>query len=61
MIYISLFLDGDDCQFVICQNGATCIDDVHDYTCECLNGFTGSHCEFSKYWFYSIHFTPVKF
>ena len=29
----------------ICKNGATCIQHVLTYTCECAEGFTGSNCE----------------
>ena len=31
----------------MCQNGATCVDNVvdFDYTCKCERGYTGKHCE----------------
>lgn len=28
-----------------CKNGATCIDLVNDYQCNCVPGFTGHDCE----------------
>lgn len=31
----------DDCKSHTCQNGATCIDGVENYTCQCAQGFTG--------------------
>lgn len=35
----------DQCVEVPCNNGATCIDGVGDYTCLCVPGFTGRQCE----------------
>ena len=29
----------------MCKNGATCMQHVLTYTCECAEGFTGSNCE----------------
>ena len=28
-----------------CQNGATCIEEVGSYSCECVDGFVGLNCE----------------
>ena len=28
-----------------CQNGGQCIDDINNYFCECLPGFTGKNCQ----------------
>ena len=36
--------DIDDCANGPCQNGATCTDNVNDYTCTCFTGFTGRNC-----------------
>ena len=30
----------------VCQNGGTC---TAPDTCECLNGYTGEHCEIGKF------------
>ena len=27
------------------MNGATCTDEVNDYSCECATGYTGEDCE----------------
>ncbi|CAH1772854.1 unnamed protein product, partial [Owenia fusiformis] len=35
----------DECANAPCGNGSTCIDDINDYTCECLEGFTGKNCD----------------
>ena len=44
-----LFLaDIDDCASQPCQNGATCIDAVNDYTCNCVDGYTGKNCSIGK-------------
>ena len=41
------FKDIDDCESGPCQNGATCVDGVADYSCECEEGWTGKDCEIS--------------
>jgi hypothetical protein len=35
----------DDCASAPCQNGSECLDGIDMYTCECLLGFAGRHCE----------------
>ncbi|KAL2718628.1 NOTCH protein, partial [Vespula squamosa] len=35
----------DDCPGNLCQNGATCIDRVNEYSCLCPPTFTGTQCE----------------
>lgn len=34
----------DDCPGHICQNGATCIDGINTYTCQCPPTYTGTYC-----------------
>ena len=47
---LSKFLvDINDCSPEPCQNGATCIDDVNQYTCSCDEGYEGTDCETSEY------------
>lgn len=35
----------DECQSDPCQNGATCIDLLAEYKCECPEDFVGLQCE----------------
>ena len=38
--------DVDECENSgICQNGGACDNSVGSYTCDCLSGFAGQHCE----------------
>ena len=37
--------DIDECSCNPCLNGATCTEAVNSYTCGCVAGFTGTHCE----------------
>ena len=30
-----------------CQNGATCVDGIGTYTCDCATGYTGPSCGIS--------------
>ena len=40
-----LLIDIDECSSNPCMNGATCTDAVNSYTCACVAGYTGTHCE----------------
>ena len=42
-------LDIDDCVNHTCTNGASCIDGINGFSCNCSVGFSGKHCERSKY------------
>jgi hypothetical protein len=35
----------DECESSPCTNGATCVDAVAAYTCECAEGWTGTICD----------------
>ncbi len=41
-------LDINECSSSPCQNGATCKDLMKKYTCSCVPGYTGIHCESGK-------------
>ena len=41
--------DINECGSNPCQNEATCVDEISGYTCQCLPGWTGVHCEIGKY------------
>ena len=36
--------DIDYCSSNPCDNGATCHDGLHTYTCTCATGYTGPNC-----------------
>ena len=40
-----LLLDIDYCVNATCKNGASCEDGLNNYTCVCVAGFRGDHCE----------------
>ena len=40
--------DINDCLNRTCDNGGTCRDGVNSYSCNCLAGFTGHHCEIGR-------------
>ena len=42
------YSDINECASVPCMNGGSCIDGVNEYTCTCVAGFNGIHCEISK-------------
>ena len=44
----SFLADIDDCANQPCENGASCIDAVNDYTCNCVDGYTGRNCSIGK-------------
>ncbi|WAR07574.1 FAT4-like protein, partial [Mya arenaria] len=37
--------DTDDCKSMPCVNNGTCTDLVDDFSCTCLEGFSGRRCE----------------
>ena len=40
-----LLIDIDECSSNPCMNGANCTDAVNSYTCACVAGYNGTHCE----------------
>ena len=41
--------DINECQGVVCQHDGTCNDEIGYYTCSCVTGYSGNHCEISTY------------
>ena len=42
------FQDIDDCVGVTCQNGGACVDGIDSYSCTCVQGYAGTHCEIGR-------------
>ena len=42
------FSDINECGSNPCQNGATCNDELNNYTCICDSQFTGKNCDIGK-------------
>ena len=43
------FVDIDECASSPCQHGGICTDGINGYMCTCVQGYSGSNCEESKY------------
>ena len=43
-----LLSDDNECASSPCRNGAQCINKIGGYVCECLRGYVGINCQFSK-------------
>ena len=41
--------DIDGCASNPCQSGGTCVDVANGYTCNCVAGYIGDHCQTSRY------------
>ena len=48
----SLFLDIDECASDPCKNGATCLDGIDRFQCQCPGGYRGRDCSIGR----KIHF-----
>ena len=40
--------DIDECSSNPCQNGATCVDMIAYFTCNCKGGYNGTYCEIGE-------------
>ena len=45
LCHLNFSVDLDDCVNHNCSNGASCIDGINTYSCNCSAGFTGLNCE----------------
>ena len=43
-----VLVDINECSSSPCDNGATCSDAIDGYTCACVAGYTGTHCEIGE-------------
>ena len=43
-----IHLDIDDCAGKLCNGKGQCKDGINDYTCNCINGYTGKDCQTSE-------------
>ena len=41
--------DINECDSNPCENSGACADGINSYTCACVDGYTGTHCELSNY------------
>ena len=49
---VQIFAQPDSCSSNPCQNGGRCEPSGSTFTCTCFNGFHGSVCQYSKFWFF---------
>ena len=49
MIQTYFLIDIDNCAPNPCQNDGECVDGIADFTCICVEGFTGKKCGTSNY------------
>ncbi len=45
MIRVLFISDLNECTPDPCQNGATCVDELFDYRCMCVDGYDGVNCQ----------------
>ena len=48
-MYFIFYTDIDECVNHGCCNGGSCVDGVNSYSCNCVAGYTGDHCETGKF------------
>lgn len=52
-------LDINECASVPCVHGATCVDTVNAYTCNCVAGYTGTNCQTGTQIIMKVYFIIV--
>ena len=48
LLFFGYNLDINDCAEQPCQNGGNCTDEVNDFRCDCVAGYTGKNCSIGK-------------
>ena len=43
-----IYPDINECENDPCQNGGTCVNSPGGYSCNCVDGYTGDHCQEGK-------------
>ena len=57
LIILSYFFKiADVCSPNPCFNGGLCLQNGNSFTCQCINGFTGSNCQTSKCYVIDVYF-----
>ena len=46
-----LYSDIDDCAGKPCQNDGNCTDEVNDFYCDCVAGYSGKNCSIGEIYF----------
>ena len=46
--FLNYISDIDNCAEQPCQNGGNCTDEVNDFRCDCVAGFTGKNCSIGE-------------
>lgn len=54
-LFFVLFTDIDYCINHTCQNGGSCVDGIHSYSCKCPTGYTGGNCETGKFFLFCCY------
>ena len=48
MSFLNYNSDINDCAEQPCRNGGNCTDEVNDFRCDCVAGYTGKNCSIGK-------------
>ena len=54
------FLEINECESDPCLSSGTCVDELNQYTCNCVPGYTGINCETGKNTLHSYDIITVS-